>query len=54
MAEVQANVKQVSVKILMSGDKEVRIVLSIVGDEVNEALNIGKLSPDQTVIIKTP
>lgn len=51
--EILANVKQVSVKTLASGDKELRITLSVVGPEIDEALELGRLSPEQQVIVKT-
>lgn len=49
---ILANIKQVSVKNLVSGDQELRVVLSVVGDEqIREALELGKLAPEDQVII---
>ena len=47
--EVKANVKDVNTKNLVSGDKEVRVLLSIVGEDALRAIDIGKLEPVQTV-----
>lgn len=51
---INANIKQVSVKVLASGDKEARIILSVVGEtEVNQALKLGEVASDIQVIIST-
>lgn len=50
--ETLATIKQVSMKVLMSGDKEVRIVLSVVGAEVDNAIDFSKLDPGTLVLLK--
>ena len=47
-----ASVKDVKVKNLKSGDKEVWIILSVVGADVENAVNLAKLSPEKLIKIE--
>jgi len=52
--EIKANIKQVNYKILVSGDKEVYLTLSIVGEEeVKKAMKLSEISSAEQIIIKT-
>ena len=47
-----ANVKQVNVKNLASMDKEVRVVLSVVGKDIDQAILLSNLSIEKQVEVK--
>lgn len=47
-----AIIKQISTKNLVSGDKETRIVLSVVGADTIEATKLADLEPDKLVKVE--
>ena len=51
---IRANVKEVNVKTLVSGDKQGRIVLDVVGEEeLNNLKDLLAVPVEEQVIIKT-
>lgn len=50
--EFLANIKEIKIRTLVSGDKEVRLSLSIVGQDINEANKLAYLPVDKQVKIE--
>jgi len=51
--EFKANIKQITSKNLVSGDQEIRIILSVVGEDTLKAIGLAELKPDEQVKVET-
>ncbi len=51
--EFKANIKQITSKNLVSGDQEIRIILSVVGEDTLKAIGLAELKPDEQVRVET-
>ena len=51
--EFKANIKQITSKNLVSGDQEIRIILSVVGEDTLKDIGLAELKPDEQVKVET-